>query len=189
MVVRIRAFLAVEASPEVRREAARLTSRLAHVAKSVKWVEAENMHLTLKFFSEIAPEAVPTITRAVQHVALQCPLFEMEVHGAGAFPKIERPRTLWAGVREGAERLVELAGAIDEALEPLGYPRESRRFHAHLTMGRVRGRQQGGILAEELRSLSDHPLGRTMVSELVFFSSELQKSGPVYTRMATIRLG
>ena len=108
----------------------------------------------------------------------------------GAFPKVDRPRTIWAGVTAGGEPLSDLAELLETAFEPMGFPRERRRFHPHLTLGRVKGRGSLEALSSRITKLGDeHELGIARVDELLLMSSDLKPAGPVYTRMATLKFG
>ena len=75
----------------------------------------------------------------MQQAAAVFESFELEIRQAGAFPSASRPRTLWLGTGQGSESLGNLHAALENALKPLGFPKEHRRFAAHLTIGRVRG--------------------------------------------------
>lgn len=185
----IRAFLAIPVSAEVRAESRRVIQRLAQSCESnVKWVDPDQLHLTLKFFGDIRQEATSDICRRVQEVIEGHPEFPAEFVGVGAFPQPHRPRTIWAGVELGQDRLVDLAHRIERSLETLGYPRERRRFMPHLTLGRVKARGPFQELAQAIGELGSHPFGGMWVSELVLFRSELSSEGPHYHRMATLSL-
>ena len=71
------------------------------------------------------------------HVTLAGPMGIL-LGGAGAFPAARRPRVVWLGMDAGARELVALAAALERALKPRGFERESRAFSPHLTIGRVR---------------------------------------------------
>lgn len=156
--------------------------------RSVKWVEPEEMHFTLKFFGNVDDRGVLDITRVMHQVGEDFESFEVEVFGLGAFPDTARPRTIWAGVREGAEELYRLQRALDDRLEKVGFTRDPRRFQPHLTLGRVRGEADFGALPGHLATAREASLGSMEIDELVLFSSELQRRGPEYTRLATVFL-
>lgn len=185
----IRTFVAVEVSESVRSQAAELVRRLKPNPVKIGWVEPANMHITLKFLGEQTDEAVADICRAVQEGAATVEPFEFRCVGAGAFPNLERPRTLWLGVTDGLAQLQGLHAAIDAALARLRFPRDRQRFLPHLTIGRVR---EGGVglrsLADGLRNLQDFAGGTTVVDEVTVFSSQLRPSGPVYEVLATASL-
>jgi 2'-5' RNA ligase len=86
--------------------------------------------------------------------------------------------------------MAELARRIEKKLEKLGYPREGRRFQAHLTIGRIRhGGPELAGLAGALDGMADVAVGAMRVEEVVVFSSQLLPTGPLYTAMARAALG
>ncbi|MHB8898016.1 MAG: RNA 2',3'-cyclic phosphodiesterase [Thermoguttaceae bacterium] len=181
----VRTFIAVEVSEAVRAAAAKVIRQLARCDASIRWVEPENMHLTLKFLGEVETIELPDICRAVEAAAAEVQGFTFDVAGVGAFPKPDRPRTIWLGVTAGVEQLEHLQKQIEKGLKRLGYPPENRRFSPHLTLGRVK--QPGpqlDELAELIRSLSERSAGTTEVDEVTVFSSELTREGPIYQPMA-----
>jgi len=178
----IRTFIAVESSPEVREAAGRLVQQWERLSRDVKWVEPENMHLTLKFLGDVDSEQIPSVTEAVRKAAAECRPFELEIRGTGAFPSLRRPNVFWLGVGQGAELLGILAQKVERTLEPLGFRPEDRPFHGHLTLGRVRrGGGQLAALLERLRKEQDFQAGWVSVRQITLFSSQLTPQGPIYT--------
>lgn len=186
----VRTFIAVETSAAVRQRASELVELLSTSGAKVSWVKPQNMHLTIKFLDEVRWNAIADVTAAVQHAAKTVEPFELEIGGAGAFPSAGRPRTLWLGTAAGSEPLCALAAALEAALKPLGFPKEHRRFAAHLTLGRVRdGGPAAGRLAPLIKQHADFSAGRFAVRELVVFSSELTPQGPIYEALGRGPLG
>ena len=186
----VRTFVAVEASPAVRERAARLIAEFSSAGAGVKWVEPQNLHVTLKFLGDVDAEKIPRVCEAVQQAAAGIAPFEFQLHGAGAFPNPSRPRTIWLGPAAGDKEMAELSRRIEKAVEKLGFPREGRRFQAHLTIGRVRhAGPELAELGELLRAAKDVEVGTMPVDEVVVFSSQLQPSGPIYEPLARTPLG
>ncbi len=186
----MRTFLAFDLSPEVIGEAQRIIRRLSDVdASRVRWVGQDEMHLTMKFFGDIAPELSHEIYRCVQAVLDRWPPIQIQVEGVGAFPSSDRPRTIWAGVTQGAKELVDLASQIDAAVEPLGFRPERRRFRPHLTLGRVKGSDPVEPLTAAIQAIGgDHILGITLVDQLRLLTSRLGKGRPAYECLATLEM-
>jgi 2'-5' RNA ligase len=156
----LRTFVAVEIDSAVRARAGELIEALRASGAKAKWVEPQNLHLTL------------------------------EVRGVGAFPRSSRPRTVWLGAGGGEEKMVALHGQVEAALAKLGFREEQRRFHPHLTLGRVRG--GGPAVAALGRLVQQHAefnAGRLGVSQLSVFSSHLDPSGPTYEVLGRATLG
>jgi RNA 2',3'-cyclic 3'-phosphodiesterase len=178
----LRVFTAVEITPEIRGTALRLMERLRVAPVKVTWTKAENLHYTLKFLGDVPAERTAEICRAVQEAASPFSSFEVVAAGAGAFPSTSHPRTLWLGVSDGAEPMELLNQALERLLEPLGFPKEHRRFTAHLTLGRVRGGSPSGFqqLAELLKKHADFDAGAMTVDSVTIFASTLGRDGPTY---------
>jgi RNA 2',3'-cyclic 3'-phosphodiesterase len=185
----LRTFIAVAASREVRSRARQLMDQLSGTAAKVRWVEPENLHFSLKFLGDVDLLEVPTVCEAVTRAVAALPPFEIVARGAGAFPDVDRPRTIWLGVADGSEQMVELNAEVERELAPLGFRREARRFRPHLTIGRVRdGRPGLSELGRLLRQQADFVGGVVSVDEVIVFSSQLDRDGPIYEPLATATL-
>jgi 2'-5' RNA ligase len=188
-MAKIRTFIAVELPTEVRSAAARLAKSLAEAPVEARWTEPDNLHWTLQFLGDVTVNETPRICQAVAKAVANLPRFELHALGAGAFPKIERPRTLWLGAQEGRDQMIALHDQIEESMSALGFRSEGRRFRPHITLGRLRHVDAGlDTLIELLRSHVEFDAGRMDVREVAIFSSELRRTGPIYTRLGTAKL-
>ncbi len=177
----VRTFVAVEIDPAVRSRAARLIDTFRSAAADVKWVDPKNMHLTVKFLGDVDVREIHQVCAAVQRATADVVPFSLEIRGAGAFPDTRRPRTIWVGVRQGLGEMTALNQRVESALEALGFPREGRAFSAHLTLGRVRrSGPELRRLAELIQQHADEDIGLVSVDQVVVFSSELTRTGPIY---------
>jgi len=185
----VRAFIAIEVPAEVQEHAGRLIQRLRVSNAKVKWVPQEQLHWTLKFLGEIDLNEVPEICAAMSAAVGELAPFDVEALGAGAFPDVRSPRTVWIGMGRGSEETIDLHGAIERSLAKLGYRTEGRRFRPHLTIGRVRNSPLGipelGKLIEQNAQFEG---GLSSVFEVTVFSSELGREGPTYTPLAHVEL-
>lgn len=186
----LRTFIAVEIAPTVRSAAVRLIERLRASQAKVKWIEAENLHFTLKFLGDVPAEEINNVCRAVDEAASPFTPFELVAKGCGAFPSPARPRTVWLGTEEGSEPMELLVQAIERLLEPLGFAREHRRFTPHLTLGRVREGPAAALrqLAELIEKHADFDAGSMIVDEVTVFSSTLGRGGSKYEALSRIDL-
>ncbi len=205
----IRTFVAVELSAELREA---LTSVQNHLRKSfqsrsssdprIQWVKPDGIHLTLKFLGEIAEALVVDIRTALTPAVSRFPRFRVEIQGLGGFPDLRAPRVLWVGVTgpgvrtqpdEGTEPgnpLVHLARTIDQVLEPLGFAPETKPFHPHLTLARIkeRSREVGRVMADRGGAEPVGPLGTLGINGVALVKSDLKPSGAVYTRLWEVPL-
>jgi 2'-5' RNA ligase len=177
----VRTFIAVEIPWEVKDKAQRMIAQLRASEAKVKWVAPEHMHWTLKFLGNVDMLEIPAVCEAVKRAVEPLAGFDLEALGAGAFPDVRRPRTVWVGTGRGSEQMIELHDAIEFELAKLGYRSENRRFRPHLTIGRVRQSPQG--IDELGRLIEKHAAfdgGVALVDEVVVFSSDLGPDGPAH---------
>ena len=95
-------------------------------------------HLTVQFLGDVSPEQLDAILPALREAAAGFPAFDLTLAGVGAFPSADRPRVVWVGATDGADRARALARCVAEALTPLGFPPDAGEFVPHQTLFRVR---------------------------------------------------
>src|SRR5947209_13738686 len=100
---RTRTFIAIDLGKEIRARLVALEEALARTGTEVKWVEPENLHVTLLFLGEVDERDLPPVCRAVAEAAAGQPAFAMTVEAVKSFGNPRRPRTVWAGVGEGTQ--------------------------------------------------------------------------------------
>ena len=155
----------------------------------VAWARPAGMHLTLKFLGNVEETKVPAIGEALDAVAATHGAFLARIAGLGAFPNFDRPHAIWAGVQEGHGELAVLAGAVEDALTALDFPRDPRAFSPHLTIGRVKGQERLDALTAMLPAHEDDEFGEMTVREVLLFRSDLLPQGAKYTVLRRCPLG
>src|SRR3990167_2243722 len=148
----MRSFIAIELTNEIKDELAQIQARLKYSGADVKWVEKNNIHLTLKFLGEVSEDRTKAVVSVLDDIAKGSKPFEMTIRDIGAFPKIDYPRVVWVGLDKGASESKEITQRIEEELERSGFERESRAFSPHLTIGRVRSAKNKAALKEKILS-------------------------------------
>ncbi len=189
----VRAFIACELSSPLQDaiEAATAGLREAVGTRLVRWVQPRNIHLTVKFLGDVSSESLDLVRAAVEEAADGGPAFDIVVEGIGAFPNERRPRVLWVGVQSPPE-LGSLQRQIDSATAQLGFKSEEREYRPHLTIGYARAREAGSHeekIGDGLARAHVGTLGTQHVDAIHLFRSDLQRSGPVYTKLLTAPLG
>jgi 2'-5' RNA ligase len=155
-------------------------------SRSVRWVRAEGIHLTLKFLGDTPTEKLPDIKRALTAVARHAPACTFTVGELGCFPNPRRPRVVWVGVQEPTGRLAALQDAIEEVMAPLGYPPEGRGFTPHLTLGRVRpGARRSDVarVGEVVTGTTVESLAEISGDHFALIRSVLKPTGAEYTTL------
>lgn len=181
----MRLFFCLELPPPVRAELTRIAAGLRPRVRGAKWVEEENLHVTVRFLGETGEDLLPELARLGEAVAREVAPFEILLDRLGAFPSPSRARVLWAGTGGDAGPFVALASRVEEGVQDLGFPPERKLAHPHVTLARLRIPQD---LASLLGGTPVAPL-RASMENLTLMESELWPEGPRYTPRARWPLG
>jgi len=185
----MRTFIAIALDPVIKKNLSDFLGRLKKLGpKNISWVREEGMHLTLKFLGEIEDAQVSPIKNITGSVSKKYPRFPLTVRGTGFFPANPKYlRVLWVGVEE-QPALMGLQRELESELEKLGFAREKRAFHPHLTLGRVRTPSNLSEILEELETNKIAAFGAMTVQKITFFQSQLKPSGAEYTALSESEL-
>ena len=189
----IRAFIAIPLPATLLNKLAALQRRLERQVppRSVRWVRAEGIHLTLKFLGDTPTHKLPDIKQALAAVGRHAPGCTFTAEGLGCFPNTNRPRVVWVGTREPTGRLAALQQAIEEVVAPLGFPPEGRKFSPHLTLGRIGRRASRSDAAQVGQLVADTDVGtlaEVAADRFCLIRSVLKPSGAEYTTLEEFHL-
>ncbi|MBM3925654.1 MAG: RNA 2',3'-cyclic phosphodiesterase [SAR202 cluster bacterium] len=188
----LRTFLAVDLPPGAKAALASLIARLKSAGlNSVRWVNLDTIHLTLKFMPETRPSDVERILTASKQALRSTQPFPLFLTRLGAFPNLRSPRVLWVGVEGDLPTLQHTQSTLESHVSPLGYPSDPRGFNPHITIGRLRDSipPQSRSLIEPLIE-SEPSLGNLSwtAKELIYIHSTLTPQGPIYRTLGSIPL-
>jgi RNA 2',3'-cyclic 3'-phosphodiesterase len=180
----MRLFTAVDLPAEIVRNLERLVDELRRAAR-IQWSPPGNMHVTTRFIGEWKDERRAELETALAGLASRQPI-GIHVRKLGFFPNPHSPRVFWAGV--DAPHLPALASDTDQALEPLGIPREGRPFSPHLTLARIKEPVPLQPLREAIAGMPSPDFGSFVASRFYLYQSQLGRGGSVYTKLAEFPL-
>jgi RNA 2',3'-cyclic 3'-phosphodiesterase len=181
----VRAFFAIDLGERARAAAAKIADNLRACpdGDAVRWVRAETFHVTLRFLGDIDSDRIGHLAGCVRERTAALRPFRLQLGGARPFPSRRHPVALVLDVGP-PEPLEKLTEAVERGVVAAGFDPESRPFHAHLTLGRVRGKHFP-VVTGEVTTRSES----FAVNEVVLFKSELQPSGAHYTPIEHAPLG
>lgn len=176
---RNRVFIAIELPDAVRAQVARLQEKLKESEADVKWVESQNIHLTLKFIGEVEPDKLEATYAGVTEAIGEQAKFPMSLAGIGAFPSMRRVQVIWIGVFAGATESTELSEKVEACLAKRGFEAEKKKFMPHITIGRVRSFKNVNRL---VKLMEDIPFASAdfAADAVTVIKSELTPQGPIY---------
>jgi len=147
---------------------------------ALRYVKAENLHMTLRFLGETEQRLVPELTAGIDEIAQQQVAFEVALVGLGGFPTLRRGQAIWVGVGEGGDDqvLAPLQKQVERLARRLGWQRQRQAFKPHVTLARVRGRGQRGRFGEDGPPMV--PEQRFHITGMTLFHSDLKPAGAEY---------
>ncbi|KAF1084064.1 2',5' RNA ligase family [Sporotomaculum syntrophicum] len=185
----LRLFWAVNLPLEIIRKLAVLQAYLKSTPANVKWVEQQNLHLTVKFLGVVDKMRVGEIISTVAEATAGTGSFELALGGLGFFPNPRRPRVLWVGVRGDVDKFRLLHQQVEECLAAFGWALDKPNFAPHLTLGRLRTPQGSEGLVRKVDEIgSNWGVSGITVSTIDLMKSVLTPKGPVYQVLNSIKL-
>lgn len=179
----MRTFIAITLPLKIRDYLAQIQEQFKKTQADVKWVQPQNIHLTLKFLGEIDEKKAEKISQILQEVAKNNPVYSIRLTTLGAFPKMKSPRVIWAGMDKGEAETQKIAALLEEKIAKVGIPKEGRAFSCHITLGRTRSNLNLDKLVSELENWAGKNTGQSQefpVEKLTLFKSTLTPQGPIY---------
>ncbi|MCX8182526.1 MAG: RNA 2',3'-cyclic phosphodiesterase [Candidatus Methanomethyliaceae archaeon] len=180
---RVRAFLALDISEEVRQNIAKFEREIDLVGADIKLVEVENLHVTIKFLGEVDAGMLERVHDMMKRVRGE--KFSISVEGVGVFPNWRMIRVVWVGIGKGGERVAKIQRELDVGLSEIGFERE-RDFVPHITVGRVRSPRNRDRLLQLVEKYKEFKFGTFLVDRLVLKKSVLTPKGPVYSNLREV---
>jgi 2'-5' RNA ligase len=180
-----RVFCAVEIPEKVGALVAMHVRKLQTEFPSVaaSWSREGKFHLTLKFFGNVPLARLSDISSAASVATAGISEFKIKIGGAGAFPKHGPPRVLWLGIEDLEGRLSQLQERLEHECVSMGFEREARTFHPHLTLARLRKPEGAKALALAHTRLGFEEVYMT-ISEVLVIRSELNPKGAKYSQIS-----
>lgn len=182
--MKIRSFLAFDIPPAVQGKLGLLIADFAKKEKGVKWIQPENLHVTMKFFGDVDEELLlGEISSAIEQVTQKAKPITLDCQGLGVFPNWRYPRVIWAGFIGDSEPVLELYKNLEDALSGFELKKDARAFRLHLTIGRAKELKSSGLLMNLINELGPINFGSVTICHLTLYKSVLTREGSVYTAL------
>ena len=185
---KVRSFIAVNLNPEIKEYLTSLQVSLNVPETKIKWVEKNNLHLTMKFLGDISSEQTESVKSILKEITSRYSPFIIKLSSdIGIFPTYQMPRIIWTGIKEGANQLHELYSSIETMLYKEGFPRENKGFSSHITIGRVKFIRDKTDFIQILKRIEVTNFTQE-VDGIDLMESKLTSSGPIYSITAKFPL-
>jgi 2'-5' RNA ligase len=132
-----RLFIAIPIPSEIRNKISKqILTNPTFLRSRIRWVSENNLHITLKFLGEIPVSKIPFLKEAIRATSDKTDPFEISLSNSGVFPNRQTPRVIWIGIHP-PERLIKVQECLESNISSEGFPEENKKFHPHLTLGRI----------------------------------------------------
>ena len=177
----VRTFVALELSKDIQDQLAFAQETIRGCKARLTFVDPKNIHITAKFLGEVDEKTLQKVMNALRSVTFSS--FPVTA-GTVTVNNPKRPHTVWCAIDDTGqgERLFNL---IEDALVPLGFERDTRRFTPHATLARVKSPHPS--LFSALDSLKDKSYGSCTICGITLKKSTLLPEGPVYEDLLEVK--
>ncbi|MCG6185988.1 RNA 2',3'-cyclic phosphodiesterase [Maribellus maritimus] len=183
----IRTFIAVKIKPEPELVNLLHNCRDVFEREAIKWVEENNLHLTLKFLGETSPAQIQKIKNCIENSGAKYSSFVFQLNGLGYFESKGQPRVLFSGIRN-FEQIEFFAADLETCLNTLGFEKENREFKPHLTIGRIKFLKNKKSFYRFVEERKNQTFQIVKVTEVIFYQSILKTGGPQYIPLHVVQL-
>ena len=185
-----RIFIAVELSDIVQGKLDKVQNMLRDCSLNIKWVEQENFHITIKFLGDLSKTQIMEVKDEIETVANNNLPFEIIIDGLGAFPDVEYPKVIWAGIKKNQAQLINVHQAVENKMIDLGFEAEKHDYTPHITLGRVRKKEKNyELISEKIKKFPFEINAHQIVDTITIMKSKLTPQGPIYSPVAEFELG
>lgn len=177
----IRSFIAIDLENQIIDRVAGFQKTLVNTGADLKLVEAQNIHITLRFLGEVPLSLIEEIRDKLK--ILQFNQLEVSIQGIGVFPDVRHFNIIWVGIEKGVLQLIEIHSKIEAMLKHLGVRPDGRGFSPHVTVARVRSAKNKDRLIDLIIRGRDQDFGTFRVDSIKLKRSVLTPGGPIYTTL------
>jgi len=131
-IMDVRLFIAINFNEEIKDKLSDIMQRLKKVALKGKFTHRENLHLTVVFIGEVAPEKISSVKAAMDKLDVES--FMLSINDLGSF-KRDGGDIYWIGVGKN-NTLSSINDQLFTELVKAGFRIEKREYKPHLTLGR-----------------------------------------------------
>lgn len=150
----------------------------------VRWIDPENLHLTLSFIGDVSFDQLPVIKDTLEQVEFSS--FDLDIKGTGYFGTKKTPKVLWVGIPENKE-LQKLQRLVVDKLRQAGFEMKSRKYIPHITVARI-SKCSYRQIAPIIQNFSLFSTDSFTAGQFNLYSSDLTPSGAKYSVVASFKL-
>ncbi|NVN94804.1 MAG: RNA 2',3'-cyclic phosphodiesterase [Bacteroidetes bacterium] len=182
-----RIFLAIKITPSKKLNDLFQSLHSELISEKIKWVDSNNLHLTLKFFGETEEIKIDEISFFIRNIISSTASFSFDISNLGIFGSNYQPKIVWLGINN-SKALINLANTLLNNLKTIGFERDRQNFVPHLTLGRINYLTDKELFNKIIKNNNISNIQTVTVTEIFLFESILRKEGPMYKLIRSFKL-
>ena len=177
----MRTFVAIPIPESVKEYLGNIQIQFKKCNVPAKWVNIQNIHITLKFLGEVKEYTIEPVKDAIKEIADKLSPIKIDLINFGFFPNERNPRVFFTETSK-EEILQKAAYDLEEKLEPLGFAPE-HKFKSHITLARLKGKTNIHCLTAKSKEIK---LDKSFyIKSIILYKSILTPKGPIYEKIFT----
>ncbi|MCL0100035.1 RNA 2',3'-cyclic phosphodiesterase [Dehalococcoidia bacterium] len=184
----LRAFLAIDLPASLQSTLTEITGQLRHQnLQSIRPVNPNSLHLTLKFMDNVPANKIPEIVKAVSGIIRLTTSFDLKIGPIVIFPNERFPRTISVGFKGNLSPIIDMHRRVETNMACLGIIKEQRPFIPHITLARMRGDASSNVCRSAIRLANQYWTGSDFdfqVNSVSLIKSILSSNGAIYDAIA-----
>lgn len=160
---------------------------MENLEANLKTVDPKIMHLTLKFLGQTKNIMIPDIEKSISEVTQDKKPYSLKIIGTGIFPNKNYIKIIWVGVVDNGQTK-KISDELDKKLSKIGFKKEKRDFHPHLTLARVKSSKNKEKIIDFIEKYKNFEFQESIVDCIELKQSELTPKGPIYTTIKKINI-
>jgi len=176
-----RTFIAVNLDSKIKNALSDIQKNIYVGESKIKWLKPNLLHITLEFLGDQSPGQIEIIRQLLKKITVCRKSFVISLSSnIGVFPSLKKPRVIWVGIENGNTKLKKISEMIKSSLLKNLLLKDSKEFHSHITIGRVKYLNDRNIL---VNNINDIHLKRESqkINSIELMESKLTPTGPIYS--------
>ena len=184
----MRFFIALEIPEKNRKQLNKVQQELRSIIPNARITDNEKLHLTLAFLGQQPDDLKDQLVEIIKKAAFKISPFEVTPAYIDGFPNIHHPHTLWVGVKGDVDKLILLGENLEDSLQKLHLPVDTRRFIPHIAIAKVSGLTIKDQLEIDLREVMTTHFEPIKITQIKLFESIADKGFHKHNTLAEIEL-
>ncbi len=153
----------------------------------IRWVNPNNLHITLKFLGETDEKKLPEIIDLHTNICKSHSSFKLNIENIGVFGSSYQPKVIWLGLNP-VENIGLIAMELADSLSSIGFKIDRQNFVPHLTIGRVSSIQNNSFFQKVISLHKSQFIQEYIVNKIGLYESILTPKGAIHNIIGEFEL-